>query len=547
MSDTDQQPQPPQDKARPPQAHVHRRGFSWIWLVPIVALGVVAWLGWQHLESKGPTITITFERGEGLEAGKTQIKHKSVPVGLVKSVELSKDLKKVIVTADLDKGVEDFLGKDTKFWVVRPRFNAGNISGLDTLVSGSYIIMRPSKPKDGDEVDDFTGLENPPVDVQDVPGTRFTLHTDHLGSVDQGTTIYYRGLEAGNVLGYKLNGDGKSLDLYIFIRDPFSHYITDQTRFWNTSSVGIETSANGFQIKLDSLKALFLGGITFANDDAYPGLPAKPDADFPLYDSQHESDIVPRGPSFLYTIEFPGQVHALSVHAPVELQGRPIGRVTAIDQQIDLQNGTVETPVTVEIEQAALPLVHTDPKHPLAGQAAVTAALDQLVRKGYRAKLASASLLTGQRFVQIVPVQDDPPAKLIGGGPHPRIPATEAGSLDDLTASGNKLIKHLDVVVGHADTLVQNLATLTGSGQNELQDTVKSLNGAVHDMDRVLNNLDSEIRPLGSQLPELLKELKNTARSATSLLDYVDQHPESLLLGRSGDKSSSKDSSGQAQ
>ncbi len=59
-----------------------------------------------------------------------------------------------------------------QFWVVRPRFFAGAISGLQTLFSGSYIDLLPSA-EGGDQKRDFVGLENPPELQSDVPGRTF--------------------------------------------------------------------------------------------------------------------------------------------------------------------------------------------------------------------------------------------------------------------------------------------------------------------------------------------------------------------------------------
>ena len=521
---TDNQASPQAPNSNLPQAKVHRRGFTWIWLIPIVCLGIVGWLAWQHFSAMGPTITITFQRADGLEAGRTLIKHKSVTVGVVKSIELSDDLNHVIVTAEMDNSVEDYLGKDAKFWVVRPRFNAGNITGLDTLVSGSYIVMRPAK---GDEETDFKGLENPPVDVYDVPGQRFTLHTDHLAALDEGSAIYYHGIDVGTVLGYKLNDKGDSISVFIFVRAPYDKFVTQETRFWNASGIDVTTGANGLEIKTESFRALLTGGITFDTPTNSLGAPVAQDYSFPLYESQRESEADPRGPHFYYLIDFPGSVHGLSVRAPVELNGIRIGRVVDISQHIDISTGAVRTPVTVEIEQEQLTLTGSSPKHnnmpPLD---AMNYALDQIIRKGIRAQLATGSLLTGQRFVQMSFHPESPPAKLIVGGGPAAIPAVEGGTLDDATRSATVLLQHLDKTVDRVDTLMENLNQLTGPGPNDLQETVK-------DLDRVLNNVDGDLRPLGTQLPQLLKELKNTARSATSLLDYVDQNPQALLLGRS--------------
>ena len=131
-----------------PQAEVKARSrrFSIVWIVPIVALIIGAWLVYKAYTEKGPTVTITFETASGLEAGKTKIKYKDVVVGDVEQIRLSPDLGHVIVKAQLAKEAEDFLSENTRFWVVRARVAAGEVSGLDTIFSGAYIGIDPGKP-----------------------------------------------------------------------------------------------------------------------------------------------------------------------------------------------------------------------------------------------------------------------------------------------------------------------------------------------------------------------------------------------------------------
>ena len=77
-----------------------KKGISIVWVVPLVAILIGGWLAYKAVTEKGPTITITFEDAEGLEAGKTKIKFKDVEVGQVEEIRLSPDLSQVIVTAD---------------------------------------------------------------------------------------------------------------------------------------------------------------------------------------------------------------------------------------------------------------------------------------------------------------------------------------------------------------------------------------------------------------------------------------------------------------
>ncbi len=66
---------------------------------------------------------------------------------MVKEIIIAKDLKHVIATAELKKGITPYLVEDTRFWVVRPQISGGNITGLGTLMGGSYIGFDIGKSK----------------------------------------------------------------------------------------------------------------------------------------------------------------------------------------------------------------------------------------------------------------------------------------------------------------------------------------------------------------------------------------------------------------
>jgi hypothetical protein len=42
--------------------------------------------------------------------------------------------------------------------------------------------------------------------------------------------------------------------------------------------------------------------------------------------------------------------------------------------------------------------------------------------------------------------------------------------------------------------------------------------------------------PTNTDLPRLMRELTQAARSVRGLADYLDRHPEALLRGRKGDE-----------
>src|SRR3990172_9930242 len=216
-------------------AHVSTRsGPSIVWLIPLITLLVGGWLVYKTLSEKGPAITISFKTAEGIEAGRTMVKYKNVDIGTVEMIRFSDDLANVILTVQFNQGTENFFRRNTRFWVVRPQLSLRGVSGLSTLVSGSYVEIEPGP---GAAQSHFVGLEEKPVVSADEVGTRIVLIADELGSVDSGSPIYYQGIKVGEVLGYELGNDSSSVYIHSFIKDPYDQLLRGNTRFWNVSGM----------------------------------------------------------------------------------------------------------------------------------------------------------------------------------------------------------------------------------------------------------------------------------------------------------------------
>ena len=174
------------------------RRIPLVWIVPLITLAIGAWLAWDTYSKRGPTITITFDSGDGLQAGQSQLKYKDVVMGTVKSVTISPDLTKVVATVETTRDAERLINDKTVFWIVKPQLFAGRVSGLDTLLSGSYIGMLPST-EPGQHRHHFIGNTDPPVLPAYVPGTVFHLQARKVGSISLGSPIFYRDLEVGKI------------------------------------------------------------------------------------------------------------------------------------------------------------------------------------------------------------------------------------------------------------------------------------------------------------------------------------------------------------
>ncbi len=546
-----------------PQATVVRkRGtrISIVWIIPILAAVVAAGIAIQRIMSEGPTINIVFKTAEGLEAGKTFIKYKDVNIGQVTAVKLSADHTKVEVTAKIDKSAAGLMVEDAKFWVVEPRVTLSGVSGLGTLLSGNYIGFELGKSDKAQR--QYTGLDVPPIITGGQAGRQFVLKANSLGSLGIGSPIYYHRLLAGQVVAYGLAADGKEIEIKIFVNAPYDKYVNPGTRFWNASGIDASIGAGGVEVRTQSLIAVLAGGLAFNTPSfAANTEPAAANTVFTLYADQTTAMKQPESISTRYVLHFSESLRGLSVGAPVTLLGLPAGEVTDVGLAID--PATMNTRARVEVVSYPERLVarlgpnKADIGKMLQGNALERQAIMRRLveQRGLRAQLRSGNLLTGQLFVAFDFFPNAPKAKIDWSRDPVELPVMP-GAITDLEqkvtgilakldnlpyeAIGTDLTKalaSLDQTLKSADKAVNRIdAEVTPGLRTTIEELRRTLSGA----DGVLKNADATLvgpnAPAQQDLRDALQEMARAARSLRILTDYLEQHPEALLRGKSEEK-----------
>jgi paraquat-inducible protein B len=258
----------------------HDRSVPLIWVVPIIAALIGAWMGFRELYGRGPEVTIDFSDGAGVEAGKTTLEYKGVNAGTVESVEFRPDMKGVAIHLRLKKRASSLANAESKFWIVHPEIGFSGVHGLETLVSGVRINVLPGG---GPTASHFTGLDStPPPEVTD-EGRSFILQADKLGSLTTGAPVFYRELKVGSVEASQLSEDSTAVLVRIHVEEPYKDLVRTSSRFWNTGGFSFKVNLFGAQLKDTSLESLVSGGVSFATPDAAPLAPAaEPGARFKL-------------------------------------------------------------------------------------------------------------------------------------------------------------------------------------------------------------------------------------------------------------------------
>ena len=332
--------------------------------LPIIAACLGLWLAFKYYSTQGPEITVRFETAEGIGEGKTPVLCRSVNIGTVDKVRLTKDLKGVVVTMRMTSEATDLLTKDTQIWVVRPRYGgAAGISGLSTIVSGSYIALEPGLSKE--QRREFVGLENPPVTPKGVPGLHITLFTDEAGSIGPGAPILYKGLEAGRIESRTLHPENGRIEFGAFVSKQFASFVRKNTKFWDASGIDVSLGADGLQLHTGSLETLLLGGINFDQPEGAGAAPAAADgATFVLYDSLADTKKFAMQNSLPYLLLFSDSVRGLSNEAPVDFRGVRIGTVNGVSFRYLPDDPERRVPVLVEIDPGLITNLPSDSTEP---------------------------------------------------------------------------------------------------------------------------------------------------------------------------------------
>jgi len=528
-----------------------RRSMSIVWIVPLVAIIIGGWLAYKAITEKGPLITVSFKTANGLEAGKTKVKYKSVDVGVVEAIDIVPDLSHVNLKIRMNKRATPFLTENTSFWVVRARVTASQVTGLSTLLGGAYIGVEPRQ--EGEPAESFVGLEIAPIITSEMEGKRFSLDAPRLGSLNPGSPIYFRQVKVGQVVNFKLDKDGNNIGINIFIDAPYDQFVRENTRFWNSSGLDLQLTANGLRVNTESIVSLMIGGIAFSAITDEPSPVASENTNFKLYETWDEAEKDRSDSIHDYYIEFSDSVRGLSLGAPVEFRGFQLGTVTDIELLSDFDNFTFSTMVRISIIRHHITMSADQTEEKLDER------LDRFVQSGLRAQLKTGNLLSGQLFIDLENFEDAPATeikKYNGLAVVPSMPASSKTIMNDLGTFVKKLsdlpldeisaelkktmvgidklvsspeLKTMLTAVEHIITQLDKTIELINSG------TIPQANATLAEVETLVRDMDNWVSAdslLYDDLRNSLNALSEAARSITDLTDMLSRHPEALIKGK---------------
>lgn len=533
-----------------------------VWAIPVGALLVVAWIGIRALVHNGPQVRVTFPLVGGIKTQHTKAKYRGAVVGHVSGVHVFPIRDQMKVDIRFNSDMEGYLARGTKFWIVGNSFQATSLSSLKTVITGPYIDIEPAKGKTWHQ---FMGAAKPPILKHQHAGETFVLLTRRLGDISRGSKVYYRHMKVGAVLGYRLPKSRGRFHVYCFVRAPYQRLVQTTTRFWDASAVHVALGGSGPGVELQSLPALISGAVAFMTPA--PGRGARNGARFTLYKSRGDARDAPSPMAVDYQLRLPGGPHGLRRWAPVTLKGARVGSVTAVHMIYDGRRGRLVTRVRIALDPRLLGLAYarrarTPPRKP------VDAMLRTLIAHGLRAERARGTPLVGAPGIVLSRVPGAKPATLEAGNP-PVIPVTAAGGIEDIARQVSAILLKvrglpLSAIAGNMRTATGRIAALSRSPKTKealrnldetLADVRAMSQSAHHDLPAILRRVRRAAQaaqkavtglqgvmgkglanpgPQAGSLPATLRQVTEAARSLRTLADYLDEHPNALIVGKGG-------------
>jgi paraquat-inducible protein B len=534
-----------------------------VWAVPIAALIVVSYLGFQALAQQGIDVVVTFDAAHGARAGDTPVVYKGVRIGRVTRIQVSKDVRHVDMTLRLEPRTRDALRDGAKFWMIGAEPSLTDLSSLSAVVSGVSIGAAPGT---GAPQRHFIGLDAPPPVPPGETGSYYLLDGEGLGGMRVGAGVYFQGLEVGRVTRVTLEPP-TGFKLTVFVRTPYDRLVKPDSLFYSVRGLEVRLNRTGLGASLGPGNSALVGGVEFNTPREAAGEPQSlSGASFRFYAERGDAEMGPTGPEVLYHATI-GDGGGLQAGAPVLLEGFPVGRVIGRTLTLDGETGAA---AAVQIAIAPERLGLQDEVHagaafsPQEWRRRTDVVLARLIRRGYRLRLSQSPPVLGPSALELVRLDPAPPAsaRLAEGA----LPAAEAASLGSLVARADNLLRAAQSVP--LGEIGRNLRSLTGrldtlAGSPNVADSLTHLHAALANIDQITTDvrphagplaikltqtaddldkaavaarrmLDGGGAPADANLPDALKQITAAARALRTVADDLDRHPESVLKGKPG-------------
>ena len=516
------------------------RAISAIWIIPIVTAIVGLWIIYSHFADRGTPFTLLAKDASGIVAGKTVIKNRSVDIGIVDEVTLSKDFEKVVIKGRIYNDMEPLLKNDSIFWVVKPEIGRDGVTGLGTILSGVYIELASGNDTHSFKNNPFILSDNPPLSDPSIKGIRVNLESDQNGVIPRGASVMFHGYRVGNVETSEFDVDSRKMKYQIFITKPYDALVTQNVRFWKEGGIDLSLSSSGASLNVPSLDVLMSGGISFdLPDGSKLGAPAEQHAVYKLYEDKKSIQDSQYTEYKEFLIMLSESISGLAEGAPVEYHGIRLGTVSKVPfYTAEMLNKTFilnqKVPVLIRIEPDRLSEL-VDEKIDIA-----TLIMDEQ-KNGLRASLKTSNMFTGALYIDLdfyPELKNKYNAKLSTLYGYNTIETTSTG-IAQIQAKVMQLLDNFNnlplnnTMTEFNKSLASTQRLMNSLNQIMASNEMQNMPGDLQETLRTLNETLKGIQPgseLNKQMNESLQKVQQMMDELTPLLNTLNDKSNALIF-----------------
>jgi len=445
-----------------------------------------------------------------------------------------------------------YLSEYAKFWIVKPEVGFSGVSGLDTLISGTYINLYSEKG--GEFKTKHMGLSQPYHDSS--KGEYFHLSSKEGTNISVGMPVYYKNLQVGAVEYKYLALDNKSVEVLIFIDKPYLGYLKSDAKFWLKNSMTVDVTKGKIDVDIAPLNFLLRGGIVFSSSGKNSSAAPASDKVFTLYKNETEAKNRSLGrdkkshEKFVLKTEY--SIAGLSDGSAVRFDGFDIGRVLDIKLFYSKKSHSMLGEVLIELDTS----VFKDREDNATGKENFYTA----IQEGLEANIRATDPLTGAQFIALVfqeseknvsvetmqhytviPVNSEKEMSIMQSVSQTletlnKLPLSEllasltqvVDAAKEPVANANKVLLELNQVVDEVHKMTKQPAFRVMP--KRVDQTLATLIQTLKRTEEVVKGYDSNALMM-RQLSDTLRMVTQTSKEMQLFLKMLNRKPNSLIFG----------------
>lgn len=273
--------------------------------------------------------------------------------------------------------------------------------------------------------------------------------------------------------------------------------------------------------------------------------------------------------TFTVVAVFPEGIQGLQVDSAVEFRGVPVGKVKAIKLLLGNAEADISVPVYLELTEGVVVTGDTEAPVISRSEQEFRVGMEQLVKKGLRARLKQKSMVTGQmvvsldyepatsadltgidkRFLEIPTIasattkmfrvlQDLPLQKLLDRAIHTLDGVDQfvrSEGVRDVVSNVGGLAEQATTTITRLDKNMQTLSKSATGVMRDAKTAMRTVDGVLRSVNGITDNVNSMVSrksAMRGNLEDGLAEMAGAARSLRILADYLEQHPDAIIKGK---------------